>query len=609
MWFQYPEKLDKDSLRIFTLEPGEEKDTLHGSLVTHRLDAAPEYEALSYEWGNKNETTYMKCNNYDFKITKSLNIYLAPPEESYDERSAQVSIMKLIYSNATMVTAWLGPADTEATNSVKRLLTAFSNLTQWSGEMKHFPDDHHLAELNLPRRDSRTWKDLNLMLGASYFSRVWIIQELAVSSKFQLLWGDIVITEDEYESLKNKILFLSLTETDAKKDCPRIIWNSVALTFLDKRKWDDKDLFELVRWASECKATIQQDKIYALIGLSGQRNYNVEPDYAKSESEVFADFARRVISTNENLNVLDYAYVGNPNERNRWPFWAPRWQPEDNTAGFVQNKFKASKDTKTITKPSLGANVLGLRGLEVDVVRDVLHRVPEVHQDIEAALELVENHKDSFEQIYTLDPIKVIILTMMAGREVDVLWGVHYQRPKDESYLDNFITYAALTMKQNMQAASDKRKLFNLVQLAFEARSLVAQDEPQIGDTSEEHPDNPEYISLTQEVTTLIEHSLQKQGWYRFHQATTVSQDLNFFITEKSYVGVGPRCMKAGDKVCILFGGSTPYVIRPTSIPDEYLYLGPAYVHGIMDGEVIDAWEKDKNSSDQEFQEKLFKLL
>lgn len=53
MSFQYPEKLNKDLLRIFTLEPGEEKDALDGSLETHCLDAAPEYEAVSCEWGER----------------------------------------------------------------------------------------------------------------------------------------------------------------------------------------------------------------------------------------------------------------------------------------------------------------------------------------------------------------------------------------------------------------------------------------------------------------------------------------------------------------------------------------------------------------------------
>ncbi|CAG7557460.1 unnamed protein product [Fusarium equiseti] len=636
MWFQYPEKLNKDSFRTFTLEPGEEKDDLQGSLEAHRLDAAPAYEALSYEWGKRSESRLMKCNSYDFKITQSLDITLRHlrltdeprslwtdqiciNQESYDERSAQVSIMRLIYSNAAMVVAWLGPATTESANSVKGLLAAFSNLKEYSSGMDHFPDDDHLAEMNFPLRNSRAWRDLNLMLGASYFLRVWIIQELAVSSKFQLLWGDIAISEDEYESLKNKILFLAMTEADGKEDCPEIIWKSVPFNFLGKDKWDDKDLFELVQWASKSEATVQRDKIYALLGLAGQRHYDVEPDYSKSESGVFADFAKRVIFTKENLDILEYAYVGDPNESKRSPLWAPRWQPEDKAAGFDNGKFTASKDTKALTNSSGDTKILELRGLEVDVVRDVHHRVPEVHDDIAVALEMVKSHTVPFEQRHKLDAIKVIILTMMAGRERDVFWIAHLKRPEDKSYLGNFITYVAIIFMRTMQPTSYDEKLFGLIQLALKARGPVPQDEPQIGDTFKEqsilddirrrYPDNPEYISHARDLMVILEHSKKNQGWYRFIEATTISKDFNFFIAEKGYVGIGPRCMKAGDQLCILFGGSTPYIIRPASVADEYLYLGSAYIHGIMDGEVIDAWEKDKDSENQEFREKFFKLL
>ena len=637
MLFQYPEKLNKDSFRIFTLAPGQGKDVLQGSLETHGLDAAPEYEALSYEWGRRSEMRFMKCTNYEFKITQNLDIALRRlrltdkpralwidqiciNQDSYDELSAQVSIMRLIYSNAAMVIAWLGTADLEAANSVKGLLTAFTDLRQYySFGQNHFPDDGHLAKMNLPLRNSRAWKDLNLMLGASYFSRVWIIQELAVSPKFQLLWGDIAISEDEYESLKDKVMFLCMTEGDGRKGCPVIIWKSVPLNFLGKDKWHDRDLLELVQWASESEATVRQDKIYALIGLAGQRHYNLEPDYSKSESEVFADFATRVIVTNGNLNILDHAYVKDPSESTLRPFWAPRWQSEDSAGCFVDGKYEASKNTKTIVGLLRDASILELRGLEVDVVRDVHHRVPEVHQDIAVALDIVKSHNAPFERTYKLDAIKVIILTMMAGRERNVFWLPHLKRPEDESYLDNFITYAHLVKMPNEQRTGHDTSLNNLIDLAFGARGPVSQDEPHIGDTLEEqlisaeikmrYPHNPEYISPALDLFKIMRRSNKNQSWYRFMEITTISMDLNFFITEKGYVGVGPRCMKAGDKTCILFGGSTPYIIRPTSIPDEYLYLGSAYVHGIMDGEVIDAWEKDKDSDNQEFREKIFKLL
>jgi hypothetical protein len=70
-----------------------------------------------------------------------------------------------------------------------------------------------------------------------------------------------------------------------------------------------------------------------------------------------------------------------------------------------------------------------------------------------------------------------------------------------------------------------------------------------------------------------------------------------FISTEKGYVGWAPEECKKGDVVAVLAGGKVPYVLRPeaSSNPSEesgdsrkyYSVLGDAYIHGIMDGEVV----------------------
>ncbi|KAH8794546.1 heterokaryon incompatibility protein-domain-containing protein [Hyaloscypha sp. PMI_1271] len=70
-----------------------------------------------------------------------------------------------------------------------------------------------------------------------------------------------------------------------------------------------------------------------------------------------------------------------------------------------------------------------------------------------------------------------------------------------------------------------------------------------------------------------------------------------FISTEKGYIGWAPEQCKKGDVVAVLAGGKVPYVLRPeaSSNPSEesgdsrkyYSVLGDAYIHGIMDGEVV----------------------
>jgi hypothetical protein len=56
------------------------------------------------------------------------------------------------------------------------------------------------------------------------------------------------------------------------------------------------------------------------------------------------------------------------------------------------------------------------------------------------------------------------------------------------------------------------------------------------------------------------------------------------FVTQTGFLGLGPAEVEPGDVVCILFGGNLPYMMRPLGL-DEFIFLGPSYVHGIMYGE------------------------
>ncbi|KAI4608747.1 hypothetical protein J4E80_008952 [Alternaria sp. BMP 0032] len=68
-------------------------------------------------------------------------------------------------------------------------------------------------------------------------------------------------------------------------------------------------------------------------------------------------------------------------------------------------------------------------------------------------------------------------------------------------------------------------------------------------------------------------------------EAYYACQQRRMFWTEKSSYGLGPQCMQTGDMVVVLYGGNTPYVLRPRG--NEYIFMGQAYVDEIMNGEVF----------------------
>ncbi|KAF2847297.1 hypothetical protein T440DRAFT_212182 [Plenodomus tracheiphilus IPT5] len=70
------------------------------------------------------------------------------------------------------------------------------------------------------------------------------------------------------------------------------------------------------------------------------------------------------------------------------------------------------------------------------------------------------------------------------------------------------------------------------------------------------------------------------------------------FFTHKGTFGLGPECMRTGDIVVVLFGGETPYILRPHG--DEYYFMGQAYVDEIMQGELVYAMDASE-VEEQEF--------
>lgn len=68
-----------------------------------------------------------------------------------------------------------------------------------------------------------------------------------------------------------------------------------------------------------------------------------------------------------------------------------------------------------------------------------------------------------------------------------------------------------------------------------------------------------------------------------------------FFMSEKGYMGLAPITTKAGDAVCILFGGQVPFILRER---DDFGHsmIGDCYVHGIMNGEAIGNTRNKRNT-------------
>jgi hypothetical protein len=75
-----------------------------------------------------------------------------------------------------------------------------------------------------------------------------------------------------------------------------------------------------------------------------------------------------------------------------------------------------------------------------------------------------------------------------------------------------------------------------------------------------------------------------------------------FFVIERRFMGIGPPALREGDYICIVLGAKVPFVLRKDS--EFFRIIGPAYVDGIMDGQVIgdgkEVWCPELKSSEDQ---------
>jgi hypothetical protein len=94
--------------------------------------------------------------------------------------------------------------------------------------------------------------------------------------------------------------------------------------------------------------------------------------------------------------------------------------------------------------------------------------------------------------------------------------------------------------------------------------------------------------SLTYKIAVMLKANYLTSTYTYFVQ--TRMSGCRFVITKHGFIGTAPPMAKVGDGIFLVSGLSLPMIIRQRENGTNIL-IGPAYVHGIMDGE---KWPEDE---------------
>lgn len=305
-----PYKYDKidtarEQIRLFRIDKS--KNSIFCIIDTFELDAAPEYHAVSYEWGPATVMRDACVNDGVLKIRDNLYqllLRLLHDEEEVGylwvdqicinqadvgERNHQVGLMSQVYSCAASVIIWLGDCGILPDYELREINLEFWGLEDFE------PDYVQDCAVND--------KILTSLLQNNYFSRLWIIQEILLAKKRRVC----ISTEGarrprwySWDDLQKAHFIFGHNLPNAMKT-GTIYW-------LIESAESEFSLWKALRCFSESDCQEPRDKVYGLLGIikAGQR---VPVDYSRIPCELVLDVVRVILSERIDLggfNPMDW---------------------------------------------------------------------------------------------------------------------------------------------------------------------------------------------------------------------------------------------------------------------------------------------------------------
>jgi hypothetical protein len=249
--------LESGRIRLLRIWPGHVSSTISCDLLEEALNDKPEFEALSYVWGDVNVTGTIELCNHEWSVTANLLAALRHLRHDRDPRvlwvdalcinqssaleiNHQVAQMSSVYTQASKVIAWLG----EGSNDNNAAVDAIEEITK--APTAHWYGDQ--VEGNIDRIIKRyNWfEGIKYITSCPWWQRVWTFQEaiLAENLMFAIGW--------RYISLENltKMCGSWVLHTE-EKQCCRLV--------LGELKVHIQNVLQIALWRGQRAVSLHQD--------------------------------------------------------------------------------------------------------------------------------------------------------------------------------------------------------------------------------------------------------------------------------------------------------------------------------------------------------------
>lgn len=496
------------------------------------------------------------------------------------DKSCQLPNMPHIYSNAWNVIVWLGEEEDYA-NELDLAVALIPELLNMDRI------DSFLENAITPSEaSSDAWRAFGNILQRPWFSRRWVIQELAYAKNISirirhhvLSWVDFLDAVDIYA--RHDTNEHGRGPADEKRiDCGR----AMALLELSQNIFQNpsgpkednrtklRSLESLVLLASSFQVSEVRDTIYALLclcndisathdytGFASLQGSDIRGDYSQHPVQIFSDFVQYSVKKSDSLDILCRPWATWPNRSIYKPYLSrilPGWIRVASFAG--RSPLKRIQQSEIFLGPPgqpLYNASLGLPKDEIFVTLD-----GDVLQTYGVLIGEVSR-----------------VSSIVSGKEIptDALEILGWHGKVETCFDDVF--WRTLVANRNASGKTAPAWYRRTCASAFSTPGLL---KPQ--------------LDLTEHGGQKIQSRMVREYLQRVAQATEGRRSFecdNNEISGKASPGIGPSEVVAGHSVAILFGCSVPVVLKPVkSLKDtsrDFRIIGPCYLHGYMEGEVF----------------------
>ncbi|KAB2572117.1 Heterokaryon incompatibility protein 6 [Lasiodiplodia theobromae] len=345
--------LGDSEIRLLDVEPAaDESDIVKATLrtVSFAEDVTPRYNAVSYCWGHRHRTEkiLLRCASgdwKDFRVSHNLHSllqHLRLPDRSTTlwidaicidqkndkEKETQIVKMAQIYRKAEEVCIWLGKYIGGGSIPGRREFEISKATIEFIGEVSK------QGKEMVMQNHSSGWREFILLMRVPWFSRRWVLQELAFARNPMIYCGKEKLPWETFKSAVKVFTnhFDAVLEITwpAKEwwdeqlpgyhpDRSEVEWaNSVEVirlvafmenAFEKNTQFPVFTLEALVASMAVFETSDPRDVIYALLSVAKDRL--VEPDYTANVFQIYAKFVEKVISTSGSLDIICRRWAAN----------------------------------------------------------------------------------------------------------------------------------------------------------------------------------------------------------------------------------------------------------------------------------------------------------